>query len=205
MCHMVSSPAATSVSRCPASRAPPPGGGCVRCRRQPCLCVCYLKKMFVTVAAFNTLKDPPSPTFCCCCGLIIHLAAALIFSSGDKCDVLCSRHTRQEGEPTVTHTHRLTHTLGSGVIALLRSFSTSKAHIPGGHPSHPVTVALRRDPRAPTWLTSPQSAGGRRHVALFLLLLLLTHTSLGRDQRCGHTLISPPSHIIRTFFFNQTG
>lgn len=70
------------------------------------------------------------------------------------------------------------------VIALLRSFSTSKAEIPPrGHPSHPVTVAHRRDPEAPTWLLSPQSAGGRSAIAF-------SHTSITGDQRCGHTLVS---------------
>lgn len=55
------------------------------------------------------------------------------------------RHT---GTQTQTRTHTEAYAHRSSVIALLRSFSTSKAEIPRGHPSHPVTVAHRHD-RAP--------------------------------------------------------
>lgn len=108
-----------------------------------------------SLATFNTLKA---------FYLIIHLAV-LIFSPGiNAVSFIADTHAYTEPVPTgnkltllyrgvwMCDTHRRTLTRAyihrNGVIALLPSFSTSKAEIPRGHPSHPVTVA-RRHCRAP--------------------------------------------------------
>lgn len=75
----------------------------------------------------------------------------------------------------------------NNVIAVLRSFSTSKAELPRGHPSHPVTVAHTRDPGAPTRLLSPQPEGGS-HTATSTLSY--THIIYQRSKTWSHTDIA---------------